>query len=735
MAAVPTPHDPRPRATAPGQNDTRLDTLHTQGPTWWRDWNGAALAAACGPGVEAGVPAPELHRWRALAAFMTEGDDALFHLDAAWHGHIAAGESEQADLCAQMALVFSLVDSGAASHTRQWLARTATTALPWWTAAAEGAAEALWLNLGQVARVALGEPDGPGAVQAAQWLDGQLRLPAAAQTLLSPHQRLLCALLLLEYRFATQRFDQILLLCSLVEAPALFAPATPLLRARWALMVGYSHHLIGDLADARRAWQAALDLAQREGCPTVQLQARLALARQLLDAGGLADAQAQLDALQPAWGAGRVAQLIQWLQLRAQLLMLRDQPQRAQAQLQDALRLADEAGWVEAEQSALRSLQAQALVALDQCDEAAALLARLAGARQGREAAIFAAMGGLVRAWQQRDRPTGEHRHLLAEALAMARQARMTMFFRRLPGLAGQVCWLALRWQVPEPEAAFVREVIQARNLPAPEDADQRWPWPLWLGLCGPFEWFRAGQRQHSSGKAQQKPLELLRLLGCERSGAIGLAAAARALWPEAEGDADLRNLDVTIHRLRKLLGDASLVWVHDNRVGLDPTHVGCDLRLRRREIERLGRCALQPAIDADSQATRRTASTAAITAVVALTRGDLLADAPDTAWLQSARAVYRQDTVRAALAAATVLAQSPADGAERGLLEAALAIEPLATSLVQRLVLCYQQAGLSGDAVRLLDRHARLLAEAGAAPDAGLLRWRARLLAGGPLA
>ena len=61
--------------------------------------------------------------------------------------------------------------------------------------------------------------------------------------------------------------------------------------------------------------------------------------------------------------------------------------------------------------------------------------------------------------------------------------------------------------------------------------------------------------------------------------------------------------------------------------------------------------------------------------------------------------------------------------------------IEPLATTLVRRLAASYQQAGLGGDALRLLDRHARLLAEAGAAPDAALQRWRARLLAGEPLA
>lgn len=667
---------------------------------------------------------------------MTEGDDALFHLDAAWHGHLAADEPRQADLCAQMALVFSLVDSGAAGHTRQWLARTAQPASPWWVCPSEDSADALWQRLGQVARVALGEADDAVAVDAAQWLDSRLRAPTLPT--LSTHQRLLGALLLLEYRFATQRFDQILMLCNLVQGPALFEPAAPLLRARWVLMVGYTHHLVGDAADAARAWQAALDLALREGCPSVQLQARLALARQQLDAGQLTEAQAQLDALQPTWGAGRVAQLIQWLQLRAQMLMLRNQPQRAEAQLQDALRLAEEAGWVEAEQSSLLSLRAQALVALGQCDEALALLDRLAGARQGRDALLFTAMTGLVRAWQQRAQPGDTARHALAEALAAARQARMAMFFRRLPVLAGEVCWLALRWQVGKPEEAFVREVIQARNLPAPDDADQRWPWPLWLGLCGPFEWQRAGQRQISSGKAQQKPLELLRLLGCERDASMGLTAAARALWPEAEDGADLRNLDVTIHRLRKLLGDASLVRVHDNRVSLDEARVGSDLRLRRQQVERLGRLALQPMDEPGPAAARQVDARSAIAAVVDLTRGELLADAPDAAWLQSARAAFRQETVRAALAAAAVLGQAqgpaPGDGAERSLLEAALAIEPLATALVQRLAASYQRAGLAGDALRLLDRHARLLAEAGAGPDAALLRWRARLLDGEPL-
>lgn len=704
------------------END-RLLWLRKRGPALWRAWDGLALAEASN-GFSTALIAkrPELARWRGLASFMTEADDALACLGLAWQGFSDQGQPDEARLTAQMALVFCLVDNGAANRTREWLDRA--------TAARADQVcpdPCLWSRLGTVAQVALGRPDGPPMATAAQWLDEQLR---TRDQDLSADERLLCALLLLEYRFATGRYDQLMLLVHTVEAPALFLPASGLLRSRWVLMTGYVHHLTGDAFDAEVAWGRALAMAAQHGCHTVQLQARLALIRRMLDGNRLEEAKTQLADIPPHAGPGRVSQLIQVQQQRARLMMLNDQPARARGLLEDVLRLTDEAAWPESEKSSCLGDLAQVLVALDRADEALALLERLVAARQGRDEAVFSCLSGLVKAWLWRHTQPAASRLALAAALAAAQQARMQMFFRQLPSMAARLCALALQKQV---EPQFVVEVIRNRRLAAPEDADSNWPWPLWLGLIGGFEWKLDGVVQRSSGKTQQKPLELLRLLACSRNLSLGMTAAAEALWPEAEGGADLSNLDVAIHRLRKLLGDPRLVWVRDNRVGIDSGRASSDVRSRRQCVERIEQLAMQPTAGVGGAASAAEECRQLVARFVAMTTGELLPDAPNAPWLLAERQRFRQDTVRAAMAAAAVLARDPSDEAERGLLAAALSVEPLAEGLVRRLAQSYQRAGQQGDAIRVVEAYLRRLREAGSIPGASALQLRSQLLAQGP--
>ncbi len=72
-------------------------------------------------------------------------------------------------------------------------------------------------------------------------------------------------------------------------------------------------------------------------------------------------------------------------------------------------------------------------------------------------------------------------------------------------------------------------------------------------------------------GKAQKKPLELLKALIAGGGRAVDKARLADFLWPDADGDAAL---DMTISRLRKLLGRADALRIEDGKLGLDPQRV-----------------------------------------------------------------------------------------------------------------------------------------------------------------
>jgi DNA-binding SARP family transcriptional activator len=114
------------------------------------------------------------------------------------------------------------------------------------------------------------------------------------------------------------------------------------------------------------------------------------------------------------------------------------------------------------------------------------------------------------------------------------------------------------------------------------------------------------------------------------------------------------------------------------------------------------------------------------VSRILDLTQGELLPGAADAAWLVAQRQQVRQETVRAAQAAATILERCPLDPGERELLEAALRIEPLAEALVCRLMQAYQRQGLRGDGLRIFETYRRQLADRGALPGPrSLSQWR----------
>lgn len=74
--------------------DTASAQLAAHGARWWREGDIAALDAACGAVPAAALPAwPDVARWRALAALLREGADALSCLERAYDGHRAQATS------------------------------------------------------------------------------------------------------------------------------------------------------------------------------------------------------------------------------------------------------------------------------------------------------------------------------------------------------------------------------------------------------------------------------------------------------------------------------------------------------------------------------------------------------------------------------------------------------------------------------------------------------------------
>ena len=139
----------------------------------------------------------------------------------------------------------------------------------------------------------------------------------------------------------------------------------------------------------------------------------------------------------------------------------------------------------------------------------------------------------------------------LAVALADYRERGSYVLSRNRPDMVARLVNVALAHDI---EPAFVREVIERNALVAPADASANWPFRLRVRALGSFELTRDGQPIGVSGKAQQRPLDLLKLivaLGGENVDAQNVTAA---LWPDADGAAAKTSFDTTLFRLRKLL-------------------------------------------------------------------------------------------------------------------------------------------------------------------------------------
>lgn len=122
-------------------------------------------------------------------------------------------------------------------------------------------------------------------------------------------------------------------------------------------------------------------------------------------------------------------------------------------------------------------------------------------------------------------------------------------------------------------ETRYVKELIKTNNLAgyAPEGSTDEWPWPVRIYTLGRFELYTDNSRVVFDGRAQQKPLALLKALIALGGRGVPLEEAADALWPDSDGDTAYRACATTLHRLRKLIGNDRAILVSEGALTLDP--------------------------------------------------------------------------------------------------------------------------------------------------------------------
>jgi hypothetical protein len=213
-----------------------------------------------------------------------------------------------------------------------------------------------------------------------------------------------------------------------------------------------------------------------------------------------------------------------------------------------------------------------------------------------------------------------------------------------LPLLSEHVASLFVRALVDGVEVDWVRAAIRSRSLAPPPDAPENWPWAARVYAMGSFRLVTESgplrEASPDSRKASSKPLELLRLLAAQGYEAVLTEQVAETLWPGDGREGRQKTFDVTVARLRTLLGSDTAVRINDRRIRLEPRCVWIDAQAL---TDRLS--------ESEAAADRCAGPAASLEAALTLYRGPFLADSKE-AW-----AVLARDRLRSRLAASLLRA------------------------------------------------------------------------------
>lgn len=200
--------------------------------------------------------------------------------------------------------------------------------------------------------------------------------------------------------------------------------------------------------------------------------------------------------------------------------------------------------------------------------------------------------------------------------------------------------------------------------------------------------------------RSQRRPLELLHFIVSRGGEPVAIAGAMDALWPDACGDAAKKAFDITLHRLRKLLGADAAVRLEHGRLSLDAKHCWVDAFA-------FGRLALR--IEHPDEGSESPGDTMVVRAL-RLYRGHFLGDGADAAWAIAYRDKLRTQFMQLVeTAGAHHAAGGRFDDAER-CYRKALELDPVAEGIYRRLMQSLAGRGETAAAIDVYRRCREML-------------------------
>lgn len=195
------------------------------------------------------------------------------------------------------------------------------------------------------------------------------------------------------------------------------------------------------------------------------------------------------------------------------------------------------------------------------------------------------------------------------------------------------------------------------------------------------------------------KPLELLKALVANGNKQVRRDWLCEILWPDAEGDYAQQTLDITLHRLRKLVGEHQFVEVRNGKVALNESLCTVDVWYLEDTCDFLHSGDVTAGIVSEKMMNH------AAEVLFCVYRGDFLDTDSDTHWTFLMRDKLRQKFIRSMASLAKYWHNRGNITMALELYLRGLEINPLLEEFYQNAIQCHVQLGHSAEALVLYQR------------------------------
>jgi len=302
----------------------------------------------------------------------------------------------------------------------------------------------------------------------------------------------------------------------------------------------------------------------------------------------------------------------------------------------------------------------------------------------------------LARVWLERGRNTQALSELRL-AMEMGRQhGYRTTPWWHAPSMA-QLCMQALDAGI---EVEYVQGLVRQRKLvPHEPPLDiENWPWPIKIFTLGGFSMLINDTPYQPAGKAQQKPMELLKLIIAFGGRSVSQDALADILWPDVEGDKAHQAFATTLFRLRKLLGPTEAIQLREKKLSLNDRYCWLD-------VWALDHLLIKTETAIAAEKSSRRLITRLSQKLLDLYQGHFLADETGASWPLSYRERLRSRLLHQLSQLAQYWERLEIWETATDIYLRALEVDALMEESYQHLMICYQKQGRQAEALAVFER------------------------------